>query len=95
MMQSWLERRWPDIRAKGQLHFVLVRGLIVWGGLMTLAMYAMLLVAERRQGLELRSAWPLVPVLCLPAGAFWALIGWHWNEYLYRKLGFDKDNRKQ
>jgi len=95
MMQSWLERRWPEIRAKGQLHFVLVRGLIVWGGLMTLAMYAMLLVAERRQGLELRSAWPLVPVFCLPAGAFWALIAWHWNEYLYRKLGFDKDNRKQ
>jgi hypothetical protein len=73
----------------------MVRGLLVWGGLMTLAMYAMLLVAERRHGLHLDSAWPLVPVFCLPAGAFWALISWHWNEYLFRKLGFDKGSPKR
>ena len=92
MKQSWLQRRWPDIRAKGRLNFVLTRGLLLWGGLMTLAVYAMLVVSARRQGLHLDMVWPLVPVFCLPAGAFWGLLSWHWNEYLFRKFGFDKGN---
>jgi hypothetical protein len=95
MNQSWLQRRWPAIRARGRWHFVLVRGLLVWGGAMTLVVYAMLTMAARRQDLQLHAVWPLVPLFCLPAGAFWALISWHWNDYLYRKLGFDKSNRPQ
>ncbi len=92
MKHSWLQRRWPDIRTKGRLNFVLVRGMLAWGGLMTLAMYAMLWLAARRQGLQLHSAWPLVPAFCVPAGAVWGLLTWHWNEYLFHRLGFDRNN---
>jgi hypothetical protein len=90
--QSWLQRRWPSIRAKGRMRFVLVRGGLVFGGLMTFAMYAMLFFASRRQPLHLQAVAPLVPALCIPAGLLWGLVTWHWNEYLFHKLGFDRDN---
>ena len=90
MKQSWLQRRWPAIRAKGRGHFVLMHGVLLWGGLMTALVYAMLLAAARTRDLHLDAVWPLVPLLCLPAGAFWSLLSWHWNDYLYKKLGFHK-----
>ena len=91
MKQSWLQRRWPSIRAKGRLHFVVAYGLLLVGGLMTLGIALMLFAASRRQPLHLGAVLPLVPLLCLPAGVLWGVVGWHWNEYLYRKLGFDRD----
>jgi hypothetical protein len=90
--QSWLQRRWPAIRAKGRLHFVVVYGLLLVGGLMTVGIALMLLAASRRQPLHLGAVLPLVPLLCLPAGALWGIVSWHWNEYLFHKLGFDRDN---
>ncbi|MEO6264554.1 MAG: hypothetical protein ABIO58_06320 [Luteimonas sp.] len=92
---SWLQRRWPAIRARGRLRFVLVRGLLLWGGLMTVAVYAMLLFSEHAHGVQLHGIWLLVPALCLPAGALWGLLAWHWNEVIFRKLGFDKSNPSQ
>jgi hypothetical protein len=92
-MKSWLQTRWPAIRAQGRLRFVVVRGGVVFGGGMTLVVYAMLLLAERRQGLHLGLVAPLVPALCIPAGLLWGLVTWHWNEFLYRKLGFDENDR--
>ncbi len=78
------------MRAKGKIHFILMRGVLLWGGMMTVAVYAMLFATARMQNLHLATVWPLVPLLCLPAGAFWGLLSWHWNDYLYKKLGFDK-----
>ena len=72
------------------MRFVLVRGGLVFGGLMTFAMYAMLFFASRRQPLHLHAVVPLVPALCIPAGLLWGLVTWHWNEFLYRKLGFQE-----
>ena len=89
MRQSWLQRRWPAIRAQGRMRFVLVRGGLVFGGLMTFVIYAMLHLASRRQPLHLDAVAPLVPALCIPAGLLWGIVTWHWNEFLYRKLGFD------
>lgn len=74
------------------MYFVLVYGLLLWGGAMTLVVGAMLLAASRQQPLHLRAVLPLVPLLCLPAGGIWGLVSWHWNEYLFHKLGFDKNN---
>jgi hypothetical protein len=88
MKQSWLQRRWPAIRAKGRAHFVLVRGVLLWGGLMTTAVYVMLLASSSTRILHFGAVFPLVPLLCLPAGAFWGLLSWHWNDYLYKRLGF-------
>ena len=93
MRQSWLQRRWPSIRARGRMRFVLQFGLLSCGGLMSVAIAAMLVFAARRQPLHLRAVLPLVPLLCLPAGALWGLISWHWNEYLFHKLGFDRNQR--
>lgn len=93
-MKSWLERRWPAIRAQGKARFVLVRGGLVFGGAMTLGVYALLWMAARRQSLQLHSVIPLVPALCVPAGLLWGLITWHWNQFLYRKLGFDKSDKE-
>ena len=92
-MKSWLQRRWPAIRAQGIARFVLVRGGLAIGGGMTLLVYALLLLAERRQGLRLGEVAPLVPALCIPSGLLWALVIWHWNQFLYRKLGFDENDR--
>jgi hypothetical protein len=89
-VKSWLERRWPEIRAQGKARFVMVRGGLFFGGLMTLGVYALMYFAARRQALQLQSVVPLVPALCIPAGLVWGLLIWHWNEFLYRKLGFDK-----
>jgi hypothetical protein len=91
MRQSWLQRRWPSIRAKGRLHFVVAYGLLLVGGLMTVGITLMLLAASRRQPLHLGAVLPLVPLLCLPAGVLWGIVSWHWNEYLFHKLGFDRD----
>ena len=93
MRQSWLQRRWPALRAKGRTRFVLVYGLMLCGGMMTVGIAAMLVAASRRQPLQLDAVLPLVPLLCLPAGLLWGLVSWHWNEYLFHKLGFDKHSR--
>ena len=92
-MKSWLQRRWPAIRRQGLLRWLLVRGGLVFGGGMSVLVYALLLLAERRQGLHLGAVAPLVPALCIPAGLLWALVMWHWNEFLYRKLGFDETDK--
>jgi hypothetical protein len=92
MKQSWLQRRWPTVRAQGLLRFLLMRGMLRWGGLMSATVYVMLLIAQRRQGIQLDGVWPLVPLYCVPAGVLWALVSWHWNNYLYRKLGFGPSN---
>jgi hypothetical protein len=91
MRQSWLQRRWPVLRARGRVHFVLVYGLLLVGGLMSVGIALLLLLAARQQPLHLGAVLPLVPLLCLPAGVLWGVLAWHWNEYLFRKLGFDRD----
>ena len=93
MKQSWLQRRWPALRAKGRARFVLVYGLLLCGGMMTVGIAVMLIAASHRQPLQLGAVLPLVPLLCLPAGVLWGLVSWHWNEYLFHKLGFDKHPR--
>ena len=75
--------------------FVLVRG-VLWGLAMCAVVFALLLLASSRDtALQLHAALPLVPVFCIPAALFWALLGWYWNDYLFRKLGFDKDPPRQ
>jgi hypothetical protein len=94
MRQSWLQRRWPSIRAKGRMHFVVRYGLLLCGGLMSIGIALLLVLASRRQPLHLQAVLPLVPVLCLPAGVVWGLLSWHWNEYLFRTLGFDRNQQR-
>ena len=94
MRQSWLQRRWPSIRALGRTRFVMRYGLLLCGGLMSVGIALLLVLAAQRQPLRLRAVLPLVPLLCLPAGAIWGLLSWHWNEYLFHTLGFDRNHKR-
>ena len=73
--------------------WVLLRGGVITGGGMSLAVYGLLLLARYRHGIRIDTIAPLVPVLCMPAGMLWGLLTWHWNSFLYRKLGFKENDR--
>ncbi|GAB3383743.1 hypothetical protein [Lysobacter fragariae] len=88
---SWIARRWPAIRARGPLRFLLVQGLLRWGGLMFLGSLAMVWItfgpAHPRFGLLLGVA----AVLCAVGSLFWAALTWLINERIYRTL----ENKRQ
>lgn len=87
---SHAERRiaakWPAIRARGMRHFVLVRGVAFWGGLMFVAMLAM---TGLRLGFD-HPRYPLLAAIALPlcaiGGLAWGLLTWFLNERIYRAL---------
>ena len=87
---SCAERRvaetWPAIRAGGMWRFVLLKGVVFWGGLM-LAFMAVLMT------LQLGPAHPRLPLvlavavpLCAIGGLCWGLLTWIFNERLFRAL---------
>ncbi|RZA18805.1 MAG: hypothetical protein EOP93_10310 [Lysobacteraceae bacterium] len=91
--ERWVASKWPAIRARGMWRFVLVRGVAFWGGLMFLAMAAMMAyrfgVAHARFPLLLGIAVPL----CAIGGLCWGLLTWFFNERILRALQqHDKEN---
>ena len=89
-VERWVATRWPAIRARGLWHFVLLRGVLFWGGLMFFAMLVMLAV-------KFGIGHPRFPLLvgvdaglCLIGGLVWGLTTWFLNERLYRALLISK-----
>ncbi len=84
--ERWLREHWPAIRAAGLLRFVLVRGLLTWGGMMSAAVAIML---SLRLGVE-HPRLPLLLVIAIPlcaiGGMLWSAVGWWINERLFRSL---------
>ena len=84
--ERWVASRWPAIRARGLWHFVLVKGVAFWGGLMFLAMLAM---TGLRLGFDhpryLLMAAVALP-LCAIGGLGWGLLTWYFNERVFRAL---------
>ena len=78
--------RWPAIRARGMWHFVLLKGVAFWGGLMFAFLGVMMLVqfgaAHPRFPLLLAVALPL----CAIGGLAWGLLTWYFNERVLRAL---------
>ena len=78
--------RWPAIRARGMWHFVLVRGIAFWGGLMFVAILAM---TGLRLGFD-HPRYPLLAALALPlcaiGGLAWGFLTWIFNERIHRAL---------
>lgn len=78
--------RWPAIRARGMWHFVLLKGVVFWGGLMfafmAVAMLLQLGAAHPRLPLVLAVAVPL----CAFGGLCWGLLTWIFNERILRAL---------
>ena len=80
---------WEKLRRRGALHFVLIRGVIAWGGLM----FAFFTLPP----LMFDFPWPIVltPPLALKIAAVWIGCGLAWggsvwwiNEWLYRRHAF-------
>jgi prolipoprotein diacylglyceryltransferase len=78
--------RWPAMRARGMWHFVLVKGVAFWGGIM-LAFMAVVMT------LQLGIHHPNLPLvlavavpLCAIGGLAWGLLTWIFNERIYSAL---------
>ncbi|HSD18192.1 MAG TPA: hypothetical protein VLC71_13155 [Thermomonas sp.] len=84
--ERWVAQKWPAIRARGQWHFVLVKGVAFWGGLMFLAMAALM---AHRFGIH-HPRFPLLMAVALPlcalGGLCWGLLTWFFNERVFRAL---------
>ena len=84
--ERWLRKRWPAIRARGFMRFLLLRGLLCWGGLMFMVMGAL---SAYRLGLH----HPRLPLmfataagLCAVGGLAWGGLAWWVNERIFRSL---------
>lgn len=84
--ERWVATRWPAIRARGMWHFVLLRGVAFWGGLMLACMTVLMLIqlgpAHPRLPLVLAVAVPL----CAFGGLCWGLLTWIFNERIHRAI---------
>lgn len=90
--ERWVRERWPAIRARGALRFLLVRGVLQWGGLMAAVVTAMLAlslgIAHPRLPLLLAIALPL----CAASGLLWAALTWWINERIYLSLTSNRNS---
>ncbi len=83
---SWIARRWPAIRARGMAHFVLVRGLAFWGGLMFALSIAMIWVKFGPQHPRFGLLLGVAAGLCTVGGLVWGVLTWAINERIFRNL---------
>jgi hypothetical protein len=74
--------KWERTRAKGMWHFVLLYGVLFWGGFMMIAMSAYRFFVRGLRFLDELSF--LVPIF-LVAGFVFGLGCWLVGEYMYRK----------
>ena len=86
----WSERmhqKWQRLRAHGFAHFVLVRGVLGWGGSMFLvfAVLSVVFAASFDAKLSLPDVLLRVGLPCLVGGFGWGIVTWYGNEWLYRK----------
>ncbi|WP_222564210.1 hypothetical protein [Novilysobacter antarcticus] len=83
---SRMAQRWPAIRARGMRRFVVVRGLLLYGGgmfaLMAVLMWSKFGFGNPRFELLIGVA----AVLCAFGGTVWAAITWVLNERIYGAL---------
>jgi hypothetical protein len=84
--ERWIRERWPAIRAHGLARFLLVRGVLTWGGIMAVAVAIMVTL---RLGMD-HPRLPLLLVIAVPmcavGGLIWAALTWWINERLFHSL---------
>jgi len=83
---AWLMRRWPAIRARGAARFILLRGLLFWGGCMFVAMSAFSAVKLGLHHPRLSAMIAIAALLCAVGGLVWGALTWTVNERLFRTL---------
>jgi hypothetical protein len=87
---GWIARRWPAIRAKGMAHFVLVRGLLFWGGLMFALSVVMTWLKFGPQHPRFALLLAVAAALCGVGGLAWGVLTWAINERIFRNLDSDR-----
>lgn len=83
---SWLATRWPAVRERGAARFILLRGLLLWGGALFVVMSAF---SAFKLGLDhprLPLMIAIVALLCAVGGLVWGALTWSINERLYKTL---------
>jgi hypothetical protein len=85
---TWSEKnqqRWSATRAKGKWHFVLVKGVLMWGGLMFLFMAVSPVVFgfPHRVSILPPDYWIWQPLLWAAGGFGWGLWVWSSTEKKY------------
>lgn len=88
---AWLGGKWPAIRARGMRHFVLVRGLAFWGGLMFGLMLATTWIKFGPQHPHFVLMVAVAAGLCAVGGLVWGLLTWTINERIFKTL----DNKRR
>ena len=88
--QRWVLERWPAIRARGFARFLLIKGLLVWGGIMFLVMGALTTYRLGTDNPRLPLVIGLAALLCAIGGAVWAALTWWINERIFRSLKNDQ-----
>ena len=83
---AWLRQRWPAIRGRGLAHFLLAKGVLVWGGIMFVLMLALVIGTLGTGHPRLPLLIGIAAILCACGGAFWAAVTWWLNEKFFRSL---------
>ena len=89
--QRWVRERWPAIRARGFARFVLLKGLLIWGGTMFGFLTALTVYRLGTDNPRLPLVIGLAALLCAIGGVFWAAVTWWGNERIFRSLNIDKN----
>ena len=84
--ENWTARHWPAVRARGFRHFLLFRGLLIWGGLMFVAMAIVMTFRFSPSHPRYPLVIGIAALLCATGGPFWGAITWFLNERIYRAL---------
>ena len=88
---TWTARHWPAIRARGMRRFVLVRGLLTWGGVMFVFMAAMMWFKFGFQNPTFGLLIGMAALMCAIGGLAWGAVTWVLNERIYRSLPSSKE----
>ncbi len=86
-----LAKNWPAVRAKGMTHFMLTRGLLMWGGLMFVFFTVVIWVKFGPQHPQFVLLLGVAAGLCAVGGLFWGVLTWTISERIYRSLPSSKD----
>lgn len=88
--QRWVRERWPAIRARGFTRFLLLKGLLLWGGILFAAMTALMIFQLGIDHPRLPLVIGMAALLCAIGGLVWASLTWWINERIFRSLTGDK-----
>ena len=83
---QWLRQHWPAIRNRGIARFVLVRGALMWGGILLVAMAAMVTLTLGMDHPRLPLLLVIAVPMCATGGLLWGALTWWVNERLFRSL---------